>query len=301
MSRGPFRWTLPVAAIVLTSCFEPTGTPGRTGDAVDAGADGGAQGSPGTDAGPAISHEPGGQNGRPGSSDAGAVHDGGDAGGAADAGACAIASAACTVDGDCCSGHCATLGRCENGYPEHCSVDGDCPHGMSCLTCIHACVYPAGGACDTAAPCPCGYGCRDGVCSANPADAGTVDCAASAGCPAGLACNPFTFQCQYPMCMVPVGVDLPDGGRATPAPCTPDGGACAAGEQCQQWGGSWLCQRGCSANADCGPDQICGGGGGGSPTTCYADCSRTCGSDADCLDGGFNGRCVVGNCEGYGC
>ncbi|MHB1846024.1 MAG: hypothetical protein ACYCWW_14455 [Deltaproteobacteria bacterium] len=210
-------------------------------------------------------------------------------------GVCAQVATACRRDAECCSGHCDSEGLCQNGYPVSCNDDSVCPSGTTCLVCIHECIYPAHGYCDTLAPCPCGYGCTASVCTDAALSPGS--CQSDVDCPAGFSCNSFTQQCNQPMCQGPAGDSLPDGGIAPPAACDPGGPACPQGERCISYAGQNLCLRSCSSNPNCPTGQFCDTLAP-SVQACGYDCTQDCSSDADCGQGHY---CNHGQCEQQDC
>jgi hypothetical protein len=79
-----------------------------------------------------------------------------------------------------------------------CQHDGDCPSSMICQTCTSFCVFAPNTACNTSAPCPCGFSCRAQSCTTNLGVA-TPACVYDRDCPVDEFCNRAKYQCQFPM------------------------------------------------------------------------------------------------------
>ena len=132
-------------------------------------------------------------------------------------------------------------------------------------------------------------------------DAGAPGCHTNGDCPNDQACNPFTGQCQFPMCSGIAGQALADGGVLAPIACAPEkvGSPCGNGLTCMfigEPGLEFACLQPCDYSTDCavgfcsyGPVHVCG-----------FDCTLYCKTNADCPQGQGtflrNGACVNEGC-----
>ncbi|MBN2360931.1 MAG: hypothetical protein JXR83_15860, partial [Deltaproteobacteria bacterium] len=232
---------------------------------------------------------------------------------------------------DCMSGSCGGDGLCDPtpvlkalGEPCTIDVDGtdDCDNASYCVNCrpafaggANACriLGGSGAYCRDWYDCVLDLGCRDHVCSAEPAGA---TCAAGAGtasqllCEEGLRCVPLVASCvqhayeqqcnlQAPRCgwnNETGNCELGEGRCFFPeelplsGPCL-NGGYCGDGAWCRP--ADRTCQPLAGENEACSPDSSAGAPCA-SGLVCSDDvCREACGYDEDCPDGSFCGQDAV--------
>ena len=194
------------------------------------------------------------------------------------------------------------LGGCvvvPNPRGAECAQDGTCPERFTCFPDFRCYPYDADPPCNP----PC-YG-AEPFC--DKATLRCVECRADDDCETGSSCVPPVLRCR-PDCAAggcmgegctsdaactTLGLqrcDVPSGQCVS---CLPGRGDCSPGTVCVESNGSFRCERGCNAAADCpasGPGQV--------PACCDHRCADVLSSNDDC--GACGNRCEGNDscCEG---